>query len=215
MSATRLLVLGVVRGYGRAHGYLVRSELLSWGIEEWADVQWGSVYSEMEQAAKDRLLSAAEIGRWPGRVDYELTARGDAEFFRLLREALRAPDRGPDMLAAGLALLPALTRIEASSLLKERLTRLEAARGEAAERAERARDREVPAHVHELFALRVHAADSGVAWTRGLIERLEGGAYHPMAGEADVAFGAPGEWTVPPPANPLYPRSAAPGLEEL
>lgn len=35
MSATRLLVLGGVRRSGRAHGYTVRRELLSWGSDEW------------------------------------------------------------------------------------------------------------------------------------------------------------------------------------
>ncbi len=38
MSATRLLVLGVVRMYGQAHGYRVGRELMSWGVEEWANV---------------------------------------------------------------------------------------------------------------------------------------------------------------------------------
>lgn len=44
MSATRLLVLGVVRMYGRAHGYQVRRELLSWSADKWADVQPGSIH---------------------------------------------------------------------------------------------------------------------------------------------------------------------------
>jgi hypothetical protein len=36
VSATRLLVLGAVRIFQPAHGYLVRRELLSWGVENWA-----------------------------------------------------------------------------------------------------------------------------------------------------------------------------------
>src|SRR4051812_645526 len=36
MSATKLLVLGVVHLSGSAHGYQVRSELQSWGVESWA-----------------------------------------------------------------------------------------------------------------------------------------------------------------------------------
>ena len=44
MSATRLLVLGVVRMFGRAHGYQVRRELLTWSADEWANVQPGSIY---------------------------------------------------------------------------------------------------------------------------------------------------------------------------
>ena len=44
MSVTRLLVLGAVRIFQPAHGYLVRRELLSWRVEEWANVQPGSIY---------------------------------------------------------------------------------------------------------------------------------------------------------------------------
>ncbi len=39
VSATRLLVLGVVRGYGRVHGYPMGADLLSWGAGEWANVE--------------------------------------------------------------------------------------------------------------------------------------------------------------------------------
>ncbi len=38
MSATRLLVLGAVRIFQPAHGYLVRRELLSWDVENWAAI---------------------------------------------------------------------------------------------------------------------------------------------------------------------------------
>ncbi|OLT29722.1 hypothetical protein BJF83_10045 [Nocardiopsis sp. CNR-923] len=39
MSATRLLVLGVVRMHGRAHGYRVGRELMSWGADAWVVFQ--------------------------------------------------------------------------------------------------------------------------------------------------------------------------------
>ena len=38
MSATRLLVLGVVRIFQPVHGYFVRRELLSWRAESWAAI---------------------------------------------------------------------------------------------------------------------------------------------------------------------------------
>ena len=45
MSSTRLLVLGVVRIFQPVHGYLVRRELLTWYVEEWASVNPGSIYN--------------------------------------------------------------------------------------------------------------------------------------------------------------------------
>ncbi|UJW34151.1 PadR family transcriptional regulator [Saccharothrix sp. AJ9571] len=191
MSATRLLVLGAVRGFGRAHGYLVRTELLTWGADEWANVKWGSLYHALRQLAKDGLLRAIEVPDSGGRVDYEITETGDTEFFRLLRDAVGQPEIRQDLLTAGLALLPALSRAEAIELLEKRLHALESGRADIIEQTSAWAD---PGHVQELFDLWVHNASSGVDWTRGLIERLKAGA-HTMAGEDPSGFGMPGTWT--------------------
>lgn len=189
MSATRLLVLGVVRGYGRAHGYLIGNDLLAWGAGEWANVKWGSIYHALKQLTRDGCLSDHTVP--PGRTDYEITARGETEYGRLLRDALRRPETRPDLLAAGLAMLPSLTREDAVALLEERLAVLEARRDTAGRQAQGWGD---PAHVRELYGLWEHTAAAGAAWTRGLIDRLRGGAY-PMAGEPGSP-GAPGSWAM-------------------
>ncbi|GAB3481073.1 PadR family transcriptional regulator [Amycolatopsis cihanbeyliensis] len=121
MSATRLPVLGAVRGFGTAHGYAVRGELVSWGAEEWADIKWGSVYHALRQLTKEGLLTATELGDPTGRVDYEFTEQGAVEFFHLLRRALRRFEHRPDLWMAGLALLPALPRAEAIELPRQRV----------------------------------------------------------------------------------------------
>lgn len=41
MSTTRLLLLGAVRVFPPVHGYLLRRELLSWQVEDWAHVEPG------------------------------------------------------------------------------------------------------------------------------------------------------------------------------
>jgi DNA-binding PadR family transcriptional regulator len=187
VSATRLLVLGVVRGYGRAHGYRVGNDLLSWGAGEWANVKWGSIYHALRRLTVDgHLLDHDEV---PGRTDYELTARGEAEFQRLLRDALRRPDPRPDLIGAALAMLPSLPRAAAIGLLRERLSALEDERDKAQAQVEGWTE---PPHVRELFGLWQHTAAGGAEWTRGLIERLEAGAY-PMAGEPGSP-GTPGSW---------------------
>ena len=198
VSATRLLVLGVVRGYGRVHGYRVGADLLSWGAGEWANVKWGSIYHALRQATGSGFLRDHDEA--PGRRDYELTERGEAEFQQLLRDAVRRPQTRPDLLGAALAMLPALPRADALALLRERLRALE-------QRREKARTQldgwAEPPHVRELFGLWEASAAAGVEWTRGLIGRLEAGAY-PMAGEPRSP-GHPGSWPVlagEPPAGP-------------
>lgn len=189
MSATRLLVLGVVRGYGRAHGYRVGNDLLAWGADEWANVKWGSIYHALRALTQAGfLLDHHDV---PGRTDYELTGRGEAEFMRLLRDAVRRPQPRPDFLGAALAMLPSLPRDEAVRLLRERLTVLEQTRDKAQAQVDGWAD---PPHVRELFGLWRHTAEGGADWTRGLIERLEAGAY-PMAGEPGSP-GRPGSWSL-------------------
>ncbi|WP_232664413.1 PadR family transcriptional regulator [Pseudonocardia sp. TRM90224] len=187
MSATRLLVLGIVRGYGRAHGYRVGNDLVSWGADEWANVKWGSIYHALKTLTQAGLLT--DHFDIPSRTEYEITEKGEAEFMRLLRDAVRRPQARPDFLGAALALLPALEREEAITLLRQRLATLEEDRDKAQTQLDAWVD---PPHVKELFGLRQHTAAGGVEWTRGLIERLTAGEY-PMAGEPHSP-GRPGNW---------------------
>jgi DNA-binding PadR family transcriptional regulator len=190
MSSTRLLVLGVVRGFGRAHGYLIRAELVRWGAESWANIKWGSLYHALRKLADDGLLTATGIDEAAGRTDYEITARGEAEFFRLLKAALREPDPRPDMLAAGLSLLPALSRAEAIALLEVRHRTLRTAQDEYRHQDD---SWDKTPHIRELFGLWTHTATGGAKWTEQMIGRLRSGAYL-MAGEPGAVFGIPGAW---------------------
>ncbi|MGI5130311.1 PadR family transcriptional regulator [Pseudonocardia sp. CA-107938] len=186
MSATRLLVLGIVRGYGRAHGYLVGNDLVSWGADEWANVKWGSIYHALKALTRDGYLQDFQTET---RTEYELTERGEQEFMQLLRAAVRDPQPRADFLGAALAMLPSLSREEAIGLLRERLAILEERRDKAAAQLA---GWTYPPHVGELFGLWVNDAEAAIAWTRGIIERLAGGAY-PMAGEP-LSPGWPGIW---------------------
>ncbi|MDK1472295.1 PadR family transcriptional regulator [Streptomyces sp. 549] len=204
MSAIRLLVLGAVRQHGRAHGYMVRNDLEFWGAHEWSTAKPGSIYHALKQLAKQGLLTAYDVAPstagGPPRTEYELTGAGEREFGALLRHALTAVDEKPDMLTSGVGFLVDLPRAEAITLLKARLAALEAWRAEVI--THWTPPGSTPAewgHIGEIMQLWVHTADSGMQWTRGLIERLENGAYV-MAGEGErevtvLAEGRPNPFT--------------------
>lgn len=192
MSAIRLLVLGAVRQHGRAHGYQVRNDLEFWGAHEWSNAKPGSIYHALKQMAKQGLLHAHEVAPstagGPPRTEYELTDSGNEEYFSLLREALTSYDQKMDVLSAGIGFIVDLDRREAVELLRERVRGLGEWRSSVTEYYTPEEGPESLGHIGEIMNFWVHSADAGAQWTRGLIERIEGGAYT-FAGEGEPFVG--------------------------
>ncbi|MEU1174632.1 PadR family transcriptional regulator [Streptomyces microflavus] len=192
MSAIRLLVLGAVRMHGRAHGYQVRNDLEYWGAHEWSNAKPGSIYHALKQMAKQGLLLAHETAPstagGPPRTEYEVTEEGLAEYRTLLRDAIRSYDQKLDVLSAAIGFIVDLPREEAVALLKERIEGMKEWRDAVTEYYTPEDGPESLGHIGEIMNLWVHSADTGAEWTRGLIERIEGGAYT-FAGEGDPFVG--------------------------
>ena len=192
MSAIRLLVLGAVRQHGRAHGYQVRNDLENWGAHEWSNAKAGSIYHALKQMAKQRLLLAHEIAPstagGPPRTEYEITERGTEEFLSLLREALTSYDQKMDVISSGIGFIVHLPREEAVALLKKRVEGLEEWRSSVTDYYTPQDGPGQFGHIGEIMHLWVHSADAGAEWTRGLIERIEGGAYS-FEGEGEPVVG--------------------------
>ena len=192
MSAIRLLVLGAVRQHGRAHGYQVRNDLEYWGAHEWSNAKPGSIYHALKQMAKQGFLVAHEIAPstagGPPRTEYEITDKGTEEFLTLLREALVTYDQKPDILSAALGFIVDLPRREAVELLRRRVDGIEEWRRAVTEYYTPEDGPERLGHIGEIMNFWVHSADTGAEWTRGLIGRIEGGAYT-FAGEGEPFVG--------------------------
>ena len=198
MSAIRLLVLGAVRQHGRAHGYQVRNDLEFWGAHEWSNAKPGSIYHALKQMAKQGLLLAHEVAPstvgGPPRVEYEITDKGTEEFRTLLREALASYDQQTDMISAAIGFIVDLPRDEAVALLKQRITGLQQWRASVTEYYTPEEGPGQLGHIGEIMNMWVHSADSQAAWTHGLIDRIEGGAYtFADEGEPFVGILAEGE----------------------
>ncbi|MFI1728592.1 PadR family transcriptional regulator [Streptomyces acidicola] len=210
MSAIRLLVLGAVRQHGRAHGYQVRSDLEYWGAHEWSNAKPGSIYHALKQMAKQGLLHAHEIAPstagGPPRTEYEMTEAGNQEYFTLLRESLTAYDQKPDVLSAALGFMVDLDRAEVLRLLAERVRTIEEWRKSVTEYYTPEAGPESLGHIGEIMNFWVHSADTGAEWTRGLIARVEGGAYT-FAGEGEPFVGVLTEGA----ENPYATRERHPG----
>ena len=94
MSASRLLILGVLRTCAlqekqSLHGYDIRRELETWKAEQWAQVAYGSIYYALKKMNNEGLVevvSKDKSGGRPAKTEYRITERGESEFQLLLRE---------------------------------------------------------------------------------------------------------------------------------
>lgn len=192
-----MLVLGVVRMRGEAHGYQVRQDLQLWAADKWANTKPGSIYHALKKLAADNLLEAVEASSdlGPDRVVYRITEQGEGEFFYLLNDAVSNVDAGPAMFNAALPFVTTLERNTLAFLLKSRLQQVQATAGQtqllidstiAGSEGEPGK----PPHIREMFQYWFATTEAEAAWLRDFIDRVQGGEYT-FAGENEPAFGSP------------------------
>ncbi|HET6147965.1 MAG TPA: PadR family transcriptional regulator [Polyangia bacterium] len=190
MASTRLLVLGVVRFFQPVHGYDVRRELLSWRVDQWANVAPGSIYNALKSMTRDGLLEVVgtdQVGGRPERTTYRLTADGENEFQALLRDTLWRVIPSLDPLMPALCFMPVMRREELMAALKHRITQIEGMVEHAEFAIAQLPNAATPEHVKELYRLSAARVAAEIPWAQALMERLERGEYQiPHPGELPI-----------------------------
>ncbi|MDN3240461.1 PadR family transcriptional regulator [Glycomyces tritici] len=123
MWSTRLLVLGLVRWLGPVHGYLVRRELDTWRMPGKAEIGAGSIYHALKKLTADgqlEVVATESVDARPARTTYRITARGEAEFQRTLREKLWDVQDAEDPFSTAWSFALVLTPAENIALLHQR-----------------------------------------------------------------------------------------------
>ncbi|MGC5018545.1 PadR family transcriptional regulator [Micromonospora sp. DT47] len=192
MSATRMMILGLVRWMQPVHGYDVRRELLSWNADKWANVQPGSIYHALRKLTEEGLLrtvATEQVGARPARTTYEITPKGEDEFETLLRGLWWQLHEVPDPFAAAFSFLPAMPQDEAAAALRNRANLLRASveSMRASLDSDWMRDTK-PVHVAWMFELWAVRAEAEIGWCERTAERIDSGVSYLPAGLA----GAPG-----------------------
>ena len=193
VSATRMMVLGVVQMMQPVHGYDVRRELLSWQADKWANVQPGSIYHALRKLAEEGMLhevTTEAVGARPARTTYEVTDKGAVEFEHLLRQQWWNVAQVTDPFFAAFTFLPALPREEAAAALRNRARVLSA--GVETLRASMEsgwiRDSK-PTHVAWLFELGIVRSEGEIAWCERIADLIESGvSYWPDTLRGTVEF---------------------------
>ncbi|WP_166870824.1 PadR family transcriptional regulator [Salinibacterium sp. ZJ450] len=188
-TTTRLVVLGAVHQFQPVHGYFLRRELLTWHVDEWANIQPGSIYNALRSLEKDGYIEEASTeteGKRPERTTYRMTQAGEVEFLRLLRRALwnvETFDIKPVMALT--SFMYALRRDEVLEALEHRVKEIDAKLASNNYNIEDVRrSPTTPAYVREIFELSSGRLRGEQVWAQQLHDRLVAGDYV-FAGEAD------------------------------
>jgi DNA-binding PadR family transcriptional regulator len=175
-----MMILGLVKWLQPVHGYDVRRELMSWQVDQWANIQPGSIYHALRKLTEDGLLAEVateQVGARPARTTYRMTPAGDREFEDLLRKYWWEYRDVVDPFGPAFAFLQALPRREAIAALHNRARVIEARiaqindimTGGAGWPADK------PVHVMWSMELGVVRAQAEVEWCRRVADRIEAG----------------------------------------
>ena len=110
--------------------YEMASLLRERGKDQAVKINWGSLYTVVQNLEKNGFIEAVEVvreGRQPERTTYRITDEGRAELTDWLRELISEPEREYTKFEAALAECAVLSPRELTGLLKQRLDALEQA----------------------------------------------------------------------------------------
>jgi DNA-binding PadR family transcriptional regulator len=181
-DTTRMLVLGVAQTFEPANGYQLRRELLSWQVDEWANVNPGSIYSMLTTLSKQGMLDRTDLvmreGARPVAV-YRTTPGGREELKSLVRRGLtEAVPFDQTSFYAALSLMAALLpRDEVIELLETRLIALRRSTKRNSETITQLDEaRQAPPHVARLFEFSVALLRAEAEWLEAFVVSLRAGA---------------------------------------
>jgi DNA-binding PadR family transcriptional regulator len=186
--ATTITVLGAVVIFEPVNGYQVRRELLSWRVDQWANINPGSVYSMLSTLSRRGFVERHDLEDGGRQVAvYTSTESGREELRRLLREGLtRIEPLSPLTFHVALNLESMLPRADALECLTHRLEAVRATREGVRCSLDRLRTTPfAPPHVADVLDLELRMVDVDEAWLTEHIARIRGGAYA-FAGEEDT-----------------------------
>ena len=180
------------------HPYEMASTMRERGKEHSIKLNYGSLYTVVDNLAKYGLIEAVEArreGRRPERTVYQLTDTGRVKLDAWMSDLLARPVKEYPQFEAALSLLPVLHPDHVLALLRERIRALEKEIVtqrlilDTASKAGLPRLLMIEGEYH--LALR----DTELAWVRDLADELEAGTLEGQDGWKQVfETGQPPEW---------------------
>lgn len=185
-TETRLLLLGAVAIFEPVNGYQIRRELVSWGVEDWANIRPGSIYHGLATLATRGELVRHDLRDGSREVAvYETSERG-RDSFRELFEAAVVDVRPSAPLAfqTAISMLPLVERTTAATLLRSRLANLEQV---LAETAGKNHAEHVPPHALAMVDYWERVGRVERDWLQQMLARIAAGGF--------AFLGEPMDWS--------------------
>lgn len=180
-QVTRLMVLGVLRLRQPTHGYEIQRELERWRADQWAGISRPSVYNQFRTLSREALIAVVSVqpgAQGPSKTQYEITAAGEREFQRLLRDVIENAQPQPLDLMPALCFLPALTEREVVAALEARIAVIDAFLRQFDEGMDEWFPADHPApYIAEVFLLTREGFRGERTWAEGFLGRVRAGRY--------------------------------------
>ena len=164
--------------------YEMASTLRRRGKDESIKINWGSLYTIVQNLEKYGYIEAVEVardGRQPERTTYQITEAGRAELLEWLRELLGVPEREYTRFEAALGESAILPPDDLAGLLRQRLDTLDAANAQQQAELETA-ETQIPRlfMIESEYYLAMRRAEAD--WVRGLLAEFTGNTFPDLDG---------------------------------
>lgn len=179
-----LAVLASLR-QGPMHPYEMATTMRSQGKERSIKLNFGSLYTVVDNLAKHGFIEAVEAsreGRRPERTTYELTGAGRAELEDWLAELLGTPVKEYPQFEAALSLLPVLHPDAVTELLQTRTRLLQKEIAQAKIMLETAHNARLPRLLLIEGEYHVAMREAELSWVQRLAGELEAGTLEGQDG---------------------------------
>ena len=159
--------------------YEMASKLREYGKDQAIKINWGSLYTVVQNLEKHGFIEAVEVareGRQPERTTYRITEAGRDELRDWLRELLSEPEREYTRFEAALGECGILAPDELIGLLRQRLEALDEAIA-AHQQGLHAMEAQLPRLflIESEYQLALRRAEA--EWVRGLLTELTDGTF--------------------------------------
>ena len=171
-----MLLLGAVALFEPVNGYQIRRELMSWQVDQWANINPGSIYHALTSLTDKGHLTRHDLVDSGRTVAvYEISSTGRTELERLVTRSLQVVDvyNGVSFYAA-FSLPPLLERPAVIQHLSVRLQALERTDKEL-DAAIRANAHMAPPHTGAALRLQLDKLRAERAWLVELLDDVRSG----------------------------------------